>query len=334
MRIAAYEHDGAERLGLVTNDGGGVRPLPAGVTLLELLAGMGAGTQVEGAAPDAGPVVPLSEVRLLAPLHPASMRDFVSFERHVEGAAKAVEGKESVPERWYEAPTFLFMNPHSAIGSGEPVPIPPDAKLMDYELEVGVVLNRDGRDLTPEQAHDLIAGYLVVNDWSARDLQAWEMRMGLGPAKGKDFATTLGPWLVTPDELEPWRRGDRLDLAMRVSVNGVELGADRLSNMAWSFEELIAYATRGAWVRAGDVICSGTCSGGALAELWGRNGRQEPPPLQAGDVVTMTVEGIGTISNQLVKGAPEATPVPVARRLPRPPKSEGSETSAGSEKGA
>ena len=315
MRIAAFEHDGVERLGLVTDDGGGVRPLPVGVTLLELLAGTGAGTQVEGVAPDAGAAVPLGEVRLLPPLRPASLRDFVSFERHVEGVTKAVEGRASVPERWHEAPTFLFMNPHSAIGSGAPVPIPPGAKLMDYELEVGAVLGRDGRDLTPEQARDHIAGYLIVNDWSARDLQAWEMRMGLGPAKGKDFATTLGPWLVTPDELEPWRRGDRLDLAMRVAVNGVERGADRLSNMAWSFEELVAYAARGAWVRAGDVIASGTCSGGALAELWGRNGRQDPPPLRAGDVVTMTVEGLGTISNQLVEGPPEAAPIPVARRL-------------------
>ncbi len=315
MRIAAFEfeHGGVERLGLVTEDGDAVRPLPLGPTLLEFLARI----QVEGAGAATELAVPLGEVRLLPPLHPASIRDFVSFERHVEGATKAVEGKEAVPERWYEAPTFLFMNPHSAIGSGELVPIPPGAKLMDYELEVGAVIGRDGRDLTPAQARDHIAGYLVVNDWSARDLQAWEMRMGLGPAKGKDFATTLGPWLVTPDELEPWRRDARLDLAMTVSVNGSQLGADRLSHMAWSFEELIAYATRGAWVRAGDVIASGTCAGGALAELWGRAGRQEPPPLRAGDVVTMTVEGIGTISNQLVEGPPEATPIPPARRLPR-----------------
>jgi 2-keto-4-pentenoate hydratase/2-oxohepta-3-ene-1,7-dioic acid hydratase in catechol pathway len=178
-----------------------------------------------------------------------------------------------------------------------------------------VVIGRDGRDLTPDEARDHIAGYVIVNDWSARDVQRHEMKGGLGPAKAKDFATTVGPWLVTPDELEPARVGDRLDLRMAVSINGVEFGSDSLAHMGWPFEELVAYASRGAWVRAGDLLASGTCAGGSLAERWGRTGRQEPPPLQPGDVVTMTVDRLGTISNPVVAAAPERYSVPRATPL-------------------
>ena len=217
---------------------------------------------------------------------------------------------------------MIFMNPHSALGSGEPVEIPPDARVMDFELEVAAVMGRDCRNVTPEQASECIAGYTICNDWSARDIQGRDMRMGLGPSKGKDFGTTIGPWVVTTDELAPYLRDApfrRLDLAMSVSINGVEFGADRLSNMAWSFEEIVAYSARAAWVRAGDVLMSGTCSGGALAERWGRTGVQDPPPLQPGDTVTMTVEGIGTIENRLVAGPPEVAPIPPATRQPSPP---------------
>ena len=177
------------------------------------------------------------------------------------------------------------------------------------------MIGRDGRDLTPEEAREHIAGYLIVNDWSARDIQRHEMQGGLGPAKAKDFATTIGPWLVTPDELEPARVGDRLDLRMTVSINQAEFGADSLAHMGWSFEELISYATRGAWVRAGDLIASGTCSGGSLAEAWGRAGRHEPPPLQPGDVVTMTVDRLGSISNPVVAAGPQRCPIPRAAPL-------------------
>jgi 2-keto-4-pentenoate hydratase/2-oxohepta-3-ene-1,7-dioic acid hydratase in catechol pathway len=193
------------------------------------------------------------------------------------------------------------------------VPVPAGCSALDYELELAVVIGRDGRDLTPEQAEEHVAGYLIMNDWSARDLQSREMRMGMGPAKGKDFATTLGPWLVSADELAGHVRDDRMDLEMTVEVNGVRRGRDRSGNMAWSFGELIAYASRSSWVRAGDVIASGTCASGALAETWGRTGRQEPRPLRPGDVVTMTIEGIGSISNEIVPGVPEASPIVRAR---------------------
>ena len=305
MRIAAYERHGDERLGLV--DGELIRPFPHGSTLLELLAG---GDAARRAEPDA---VALQSVRLLPPLHPASVRDFVAFEQHVEGVE--MRNARPVSERWYESPSFLFMSPHNLVGAHDPVPIPPGAMLMDFELEVAVVIGRDGRNLTPAEAGDHIAGYAIFNDWSARDIQGDEMRLGLGPAKGKDFASTLGPWLVTADELERCRSGDRLDLALEVAVNGTTIGSDRLSSMAWSFEELVAYASRSAWIRAGDLIASGTCGSGALAELWGRRGSTaDPPPLGPGDVVRMTVEGIGTIENRLVASDEQRIQIPPARR--------------------
>ena len=194
------------------------------------------------------------------------------------------------------------MSPHNFVGAHDPVAIPPGCELMDLELEVAIVIGRDGRNLSPEQAREHIAGYAIFNDWSARDIQGDEMRLGLGPAKGKDFASTLGPWLVTSDELEAYRRDDRLDLALQAWVNDVPLGeGDHLSSMAWWFEELVAYASRSAWVCAGDLLGSGTCGNGALAELWGRrSGTTDPPPLAPGDVVRITVEGIGTIENRLV----------------------------------
>ncbi len=165
----------------------------------------------------------------------------------------------------------------------------------------------------PELQH--ILGYTILNDWSARDLQGREMKVKLGPAKGKDTATTLGPWLVTADELEPHRNPEGLlDLALTVQVNGHNVGQDRLANMAWTFEEMAAYASRGTWIRPGDVLGSGTCgNGGCLAELWGRHSILEPLPLVPGDSVTMTVEGIGTISNTVVEGV-APVPLPPARR--------------------
>jgi 2-keto-4-pentenoate hydratase/2-oxohepta-3-ene-1,7-dioic acid hydratase in catechol pathway len=291
MRFATYALDGS-----------GIHPLPEDVTVLGLVrAGLPAALTAVGRALD-GPAVPLSAVRLLPPLEAPSVRDFVAFEEHVEGMSAG--GGGTVSAQWYEAPTFYFTNPYALIGANDDVAVPPGCELLDYELEVAVVVGRDGSSLSPEQAREHIFGYTVLNDWSARDLQRREMAVHLGPAKGKDFATTLGPWLVTADELEPYRDADGfLALDLRASVNGELVGQDLLSNMGWPFEELIAYASRGAEVRAGDVLGSGTCgNGGCLAELWGRNGKTDPPPLRPGDVVELAVEGIGTVRNRVVEG--------------------------------
>lgn len=243
---------------------------------------------------------PLSEVELLVPLAPASVRDFVAFEEHVEGVSASVDGTSEVVPEWYEAPTFYFTNPHTLCATGQPVQIP-ETERLDFELElaavVGGVAGSDGTNLTAGEAERHIFGYTVMNDWSARDLQAREMRVRLGPCKGKDFGTTLGPWIVTADELAGFHDDDGF-LAVRgeVWVNGALIGEDLFSNMGWPFAELVAYASRNSVIVPGDVLGSGTTgNGGSLGELWGFGSTL--PPLEPGDEVRMRVEGVGEIVN-------------------------------------
>jgi 2-keto-4-pentenoate hydratase/2-oxohepta-3-ene-1,7-dioic acid hydratase in catechol pathway len=315
MRLATVLHNGKAHLATDVGDAQ-VRLLEGQPDLLDLVQG-GLPALLKADDRD-GMVVPQSQVRFLPPLRPPSVRDFVAFEEHVEGVVRSVTAGAGVPEEWYAAPTFYFTNPHTLVGAHDDVPLPPGSSLLDFECEVAAVIGVEGRDLHPEKAHTSIVGYTILNDWSARDLQQTEMRVGLGPAKGKDFASTLGPWLVTADEFEPLHDADGfLPLEMSVDVNGERVGQDLLSNMGWRFADLVAYASRGSVVRPGDVLGSGTCgNGGCLAELWGRSGAVEPPALQVGDVVTMTVEGIGTIRNRIVAG-PSAQPIPRARQRPR-----------------
>jgi 2-keto-4-pentenoate hydratase/2-oxohepta-3-ene-1,7-dioic acid hydratase in catechol pathway len=305
----------------VVEDDGTLLPLPGVTSLTDLLRESGGlpGLLAAGAAAlDVPPGPHVFGVRLLPPLQPASVRDFVTFEEHVEGVRRSVDGAAGVPEQWYAAPAFYFTNPHAIYGPDDGIPVPPGSAVLDFELEVAAVIGREGRDLTPEQARDHIVGYTILNDWSARDLQSAEMRVGLGPCKGKDTATTLGPFLVTADELEPYRDGDGfLRLALTARVNGETVGTDLLSNMSWTFEEMAAYASRGTRVTAGDVLGSGTCgNGGCLAELWGLGGGQNPPPLKPGDTVSLTVEGLGTLTNTVVPGA-DPVPLPTGRRRNR-----------------
>jgi 2-keto-4-pentenoate hydratase/2-oxohepta-3-ene-1,7-dioic acid hydratase in catechol pathway len=252
MRFARYEHRGAVSDGVLGAGGrlhglGGGQDIDALIRRGGLPALRDAGTAALGRAP--GP--PVTGVRLLAPLHPASIRDSVSFEAHVEGARRSQEGaRDPVPGRWYEAPCFYFTNPHVCAGAFDDVERFPGSEQFDLELEVGVVYGEHGRNLTPEQAARGIVGYTIFNDWSARDIQRLEGQLPFGFFKGKDGAHTLGPYLVTADELEPHKTADGLlDLTMRAWINGELLGEDSLANCAF---------TVAAWPRSGAGPASGS----------------------------------------------------------------------------
>lgn len=295
MRLGALHRQGGAAAAVFEDDAAFL--LPEGMTVEDMVAG-GLDRALEiGTAARRGTATAFDAEYLALPYKPASIRDFVTFESHVEGVRQSIEGSAGVPDAWYDAPTFYFTNPHALHGPGESIKRPALSRALDFELEVGVVLGMSGSDLSRAEARAAIFGYTIVNDWSARDLQRREMQVGLGPAKGKDFATSIGPWIVTADELEPHRDPDGfLDLDCRVSVNGEPVGGDRLSHMGWTFEDMIVHASRDSVVLAGDLLASGTTGGGGcLAELWGRRGEQQPPPLEPGDRVEMTVEGIGRL---------------------------------------
>jgi 2-keto-4-pentenoate hydratase/2-oxohepta-3-ene-1,7-dioic acid hydratase in catechol pathway len=304
MRWATFlDGEGRERVGVVSGDE--IRALFPGVRLLDLLGGDGA--PLEGAAQqlEADPVdtFALDSVRLLSPIRrPPSVRDFYAFEQHVR-TARQRRGLDMDPD-WYQLPVFYFSNPAVITGPFDEVAIPPGTGQLDFELEVAAVVGREGTDLDPEEAEGYIAGFCVMNDWSARDLQRREMKLSMGPVKGKDFATTLGPWLVTPDELEPHRKDRAFDLAMTAGVNGTPYSKASLADIYWSFGEMLAYASRGTRIMPGDVIGSGTCGTGCILELALVHGEDAYPWLKAGDEVTLEVEGIGRISNRVVEGAP------------------------------
>jgi len=220
---------------------------------------------------------PLDQVRLLAPVRrPPSVRDFYAFEEHVRNA-RAVTGRGEVVPEWYEIPVFYFSNPAAIYGPDEEVPYPEGSEALDYELEVAAIMGVEGE----------VGGFTVMNDWSARDLQRAEMRVGLGPSKGKDFATSLGPVVVTPDEL-----GD-LRLEMVARVNGEERSRGNLGDMYHSWESIVAHAARNTELRPGDVLGSGTVGTGCILE------HGDERWLQPGDEVELEVEGIGVLGNRV-----------------------------------
>jgi 2-keto-4-pentenoate hydratase/2-oxohepta-3-ene-1,7-dioic acid hydratase in catechol pathway len=321
VKLAAFRRAtdgvGVREVGLVLGDVSAwwIHPFEPGTELVALLAAEASDREAAADAAAQGDGLSPAEVLLLPPVYPVAMRDFLTFEAHVEGVGRGMQGQASVPAEWYAAPSFLFMAPHAVTGPHDDVEMPPDTERLDYELELAAVVCRDVRNVSPQEARAAIGGYCVMNDWSARDIQGREMRLGLGPSKGKDFATTIGPWVVTADELDDCRDADGfLDLEMTVRVNDVPTGGDRSGHMGWSFEHLVSYASRASWVKAGEVLASGTCASGALAEAWGRTGTLNPPPLQVGDVVEMTIERLGTLRNRVVAPAGPVPPVVAARR--------------------
>lgn len=234
--------------------------------------------------------VPAWDATFLAPVpDPPSIRDFYAFEQHVAAGYKA-RGRD-VPAAWYEFPVFFFLHNGNLLGPDEPVIRPAGVAELDFELEIAAVIGRGGRDIPAAEAWDHVAGMTVLNDWSARDLQRREMSVGLGPAKSKDFATSLGPVLVTLDDLCDRIDGERIDLAMSARVNDEVVGQDTSASMRWTFPQLIARAAQGVALRPGDVIASGTCGGGCLLEL----GTDVHPWLAPGDEVELEIDRIGRL---------------------------------------
>ena len=225
---------------------------------------------------------PLAEVRLRPPvLQPPSVRDFYAFEEHVR-RARELRGADPVPQEWYEIPVFYFSNPAAIYGPDDEIPRPEETRELDYELEVAAVIGAEGK----------IGGFTVMNDWSARDLQRAEMRVGLGPSKGKDFATSLGPIVVTPDEFG----GTSGEMVAR--VNGEERSRGNLRDLHHSWEAIVAHAARNTRLLPGDVLGSGTVGTGCILEAGDERW------LEPGDVVELEVEGIGVLRNSVVPATP------------------------------
>lgn len=214
-----------------------------------------------------------------------------------------MSGRRPDPD-WYRVPVFYFSNPAGIFGPQADIPVPPGCTQFDYELEVAAVIGAPGYNLSPDEVKSHIAGYLILCDFSARDVQACEMRLMLGPAKSKDTATSCGPWLVTPDELEPRTSGQAFDLRMAASVNRRPYSEGRLDAMIWSFPELVSYASRGTRVMPGDIIGSGTVGTGCILELSIEHGSHQYPWLKPGDELTLEVDGLGAITHRIVTGPP------------------------------
>ncbi|RZK78763.1 MAG: fumarylacetoacetate hydrolase family protein [Pedobacter sp.] len=244
---------------------------------------------------------------ILAPVpHPTSCRDGYAFRQHV-AAARRNRKVDMIPE-FDQYPIFYFTNHNAIQGPGEIECMPDHFEKLDFELEVAVVIGKKGRNITAAEADDYIAGYMIMNDMSARTLQMEEMLLNLGPAKGKDFSTVIGPWLVTPDELEPYKTmakeghtGNAYNLEMSCSVNGINVSSGNMADMDWTFAEIIERCAYGADILPGDVIGSGTVGTGCFLELNGTGLLNDPSYptqwLKEGDIVEMEITGLGRLSN-------------------------------------
>ncbi len=227
-----------------------------------------------------------ASVQLTAPLpNPSSLRDFIAFEDHI--AATSKKRGQSIPPEWYKAPVYYKGNHRTIIGPDEILPWPLDTTKLDYELELACVIGRQGRDISERRAGEYIAGYTIMNDFSARDIQFQEMACRLGPAKGKDFSTALGPYLVTPDDV-----GDLGALTMIARVNGEEWSRGRFGSIHWSFPQMIEHVSRGEMIYPGDVFGSGTVGGGCGLEM--------DRYLKPGDVVELEIQPIGVLKTHIV----------------------------------
>jgi fumarylacetoacetate (FAA) hydrolase len=317
--VAKSEPANSARVGWIQHPAGATDPrvlthpsLPS--SMLELIrSGKNWGSQAEqweksGEARS----VSVSEVTLLSPIpRPVSMRDGYAFRQHVE-AARRNRGVPMIPE-FDLFPIFYFTN-HLGVTGGGDLPVQKQAlDKLDFELEVAIVIGKGGKNIPAAKADEHIFGYMIMNDWSARHLQMEEMKLNLGPAKGKDFATSLGPWLVTRDELaayaQPGPNGERHNLKMRCFVNGKQVSFGNVKDMSWTFGQIIERASYGVMLEPGEVIGSGTVGTGCFLEL---NGSKitDNQWLKPGDKVVLEVDVLGKLENTIVEASEEYLPGP------------------------
>ncbi|OBG00309.1 2-hydroxyhepta-2,4-diene-1,7-dioate isomerase [Mycolicibacter sinensis] len=316
MRWVTYRSEDGERTGVL--HGEVIHAAAPGTTLLDLI-GLGAdGLREAGeralTAPSA--TVRLDQVALMAPIpRPPSIRDSLCFLDHMRNCLAATGRSRELDDVWYQIPAFYFACPTTVLGPYDDVPAAPGSACQDFELEVAAVIGTPGANLSVAEAERAIIGYTIFNDWSARDLQAQEGVLAIGQGKGKDSGVTLGPYLVTPDELEPYRRDGKLSLHATAIVNDVIVGLGSTGAMDWSFGEIISYASRGVPLAPGDVFGSGTVPTCTLVEHLDPAAPQSFPGwLRDGDVVTLQVQGLGEVRQTVRASVP---PIPLAQR-PRP----------------
>lgn len=247
----------------------------------------------------------ISEIDLIAPVpRPTTMRDGYAFRQHVE-AARRNRGVEMIPE-FDDFPVFYFTNPAAVSGPGDVEVLDDHLEKLDFELECAIVIGKEGRNISAAEADEYIFGYMIYNDWSARAMQMQEMKLNLGPAKGKDFANSFGPWLATRDELAEARidgdQGERYDLVMTASVNGTEVSRGNVKDMSWTFGQIVERASYGVMLQPGDVIGSGTVGTGCFLELNGSGITNQW--LQNGDMVELSIDRLGTLRNRVVRVDP------------------------------
>ena len=324
MKWVTFQGDNGERNGVLSGDV--IHAMPPGVTLLDLVGRGADGLREAGEeAISASAKVRLGEVTLMAPIpRPPSIRASLCFLDHLRNCQAALGASRVLADTWYRIPAFYFACPATVLGPYDDAPTAPGSAWQDFELEIAAVIGTSGRDLTVEQAERAIIGYTIFNDWSARDLQQLEGQLAIGQAKGKDSGVTLGPYLVTPDELETYRHPshpDKLDLRVTAMVNDTVIGSGSTAQMDWSFGELISYASRGVKLTPGDVIGSGTVPTCTLIEHLSLTALESFPGwLRDGDVVTLKVQGLGeTRQTVRASGAPQplaARPNPDAAPAP------------------
>jgi 2-keto-4-pentenoate hydratase/2-oxohepta-3-ene-1,7-dioic acid hydratase in catechol pathway len=315
VRVSSYRVSGrgaAGPTGVGVWYGERLHPVPGVTRLTDLLGDDGSRLRAAAAAAARSPGLALADLELLGPVPaPPSIRDFMAFEEHVVTASAAIG--VTVDPLWYDQPVFYFTNPAAVRGARGDIAIPPGSAALDYEIEVAAVIGREGADLSVREAADHIAGFMLFCDWSARDLQGAEMRLNLGPAKGKDSANSFGPWLVTADELAPLAAGHGYDVQLTAAVNGARYSSGNLADLYWSFGEMVSYASRGTRVVPGDVIGSGTVGTGCILELSRVHGSGAYPYLRPGDLVRLEGGPLGAIEARVTAGKP---PVPLRPAKP------------------